>query len=140
MLVVVTAGGVMLVVVTAGSVQDRDGAKIVLRALFERIKKPRYPHWWRYCRLELIWADGGYRGELVEWVKRKFGWTLQIVERMGGQSGFVLLPKRWIVERTIAWLSRQRRLSRDYERLPKTSEAFMYVAMIRLMLKRLVLD
>ncbi len=138
--VVDTLGLVMLVAVTAGSVQDRDGAKIVLKALFERIKKPRYPNWWRFCRLELIWADGGYRGELVEWVKGKMGWTLQIVERLGDQQGFVLLPKRWIVERTLAWLSRQRRLSRDYERLPKTSEAFVYVAMIRLMLKRLVHD
>lgn len=139
-LIVDTLGLVMLVMVTADSVQDRDGAKIVLKALFERIKKPRYAHWWRFCRLELIWADGGYRGELVEWVKRKMGWTLQIVERLGDQQGFVLLPKRWIVERTIAWLSRQRRLSRDYERLPKTSEAFVYVAMIRLMLRRLAHD
>lgn len=139
-LVVDTLGLVMLVMVTAGSVQDRDGAKMVLKVLFARIKKPRYPHWWRFCRLQLIWADGGYRGELVEWVKRKFGWTLEIVERLGDQSGFVLLPKRWIVERTFAWLSRQRRLSRDYERLPKTSEAFVYVAMIRIMLIRLVHD
>jgi putative transposase len=139
-LIVDTLGLVMLVLVTAASVQDRDGAKIVLEALWQRIKKPRYPHWWRFCRLELIWADGGYRGELVEWVKRKLGWTLQIVERLGGQQGFVLLPKRWIVERTIAWLSRQRRLSRDYERLPQTSEAFVYVAMIRLMLRRLAHD
>lgn len=138
--VVDTLGLVMLVVITAGSVQDRDGAKIVLKALFERIKKPRYSHWWRFCRLQLIWADGGYRGELVEWVKCKFGWTLEIVERLGDQQGFVLLPKRWIVERTFAWLSRQRRLSRDYERLPKTGEAFVYVAMIRIMLVRLVHD
>lgn len=139
-LIVDTLGLVMLVAVTAGSVQDRDGAKILLRALFERIKKPRYPHWWRFCRLDLIWADGGYRGELVGWVKGKLGWTLQIVERLGDQQGFVLLPKRWIVERTIAWLNRQRRLSRDYERLPKTSEAFVYVAMIRLMVRRLAHD
>jgi putative transposase len=139
-LIVDTLGLVMMVVVTAGSVQDRDGAKVILTTLFERIKKPRYPHWWRFCRLELIWADGGYRGELVDWVKRKMGWTLEIVERLGDQSGFVLLPKRWIVERTFAWLSRQRRLSRDYEHLSKTSEAFVYVAMIRLMLKRLVHD
>jgi putative transposase len=139
-LVVDTLGLVMLVMVSAGSVQDRDGGKSVLKALFERIKKPRYPHWWRFCRLELIWADGGYRGELVDWVKRKTGWTLQIVGRLGDQQGFVLLPKRWIVERTFAWLSRQRRLSRDYERLPKTGEAFVYVAMIRLMLDRLVHD
>ncbi len=143
-LVVDTEGLVMLAVVTAGSVQDRDGAKIVLKALFERIKKPksRYPHWWRFCRsrLALIWADGGYRGELIEWVKRILGWKLEIVERRKGQKGFVLLPRRWVVERTFAWLSRHRRLSRDYERLPQTGEAFIYVAMIRLMLTRLAHD
>ncbi len=139
-LIVDTLGLVMLVVVTAASVQERDGAKVLLKALYKRIKKAKYPHWWRYCRLELIWADGGYRGEFVEWVKRTLGWTLQIVEKVEGQRGFVLLPRRWVVERTFAWLTRHRRLSRDYERLPQTSEAFIYVAMIRLMLRRLAHD
>src|SRR5438552_1770424 len=128
----------MLVVVTSASVQDRDGGKMVLRGLFERIKKPtRYPHWWRYCRLELIWADGAYRGDLIEWVKDMLGWQLSIVEKAQGQRGFVALPRRWVVERTFAWLNRQRRLSKDYERLPQTSEAFVYVAMIRLMVRKL---
>ena len=130
-------GLVLLVVVTAASVQDRDGGKSVLKALYERIKKPRYPHWWRFCRLTLIWADGAYRGELVEWVKCALGWQLEIVERAEGQKGFVVLPRRWVVERTFAWLSRQRRLNRDYERLPQTGEAFIYVAMIRLMVRKL---
>jgi len=121
-------------------VQDRDGAKMLLKALYKRIKKAKYPHWWRFCRLELIWADGGYRGELIEWVKGMLGWTLCIVEKAEGQKGFVLLPRRWVVERTFAWLTRHRRLSRDYERLPQTSEAFIYVAMIRLMLNRLAHD
>ena len=62
---------------------------------------------------------------------------MEIVEKLGDQAGFQVLPKRWIVERTFAWLNRQRRLSKDYERLPATSEAFIYVAMIRLMVKRL---
>ncbi len=139
-LLVDTLGLVMLVRVTAASVQDRDGAKMVLTALFERIKKPKYPHWWRFCRLELIWADGGYRGELIEWVKRALDWRLQIVEKQEGQRGFVLLPRRWVVERTFAWLTRHRRLSRDYERVPQSSEAFIYVALIRLMLVRLAHD
>ncbi len=80
-LIVDTLGLVKLVVVTAASVQDRDGGKVLLKALYKhkRIKKAKHPHWWRYCRLELIWADGGYRGEFVEWVKRMFGWTLHIV-------------------------------------------------------------
>jgi putative transposase len=102
--------------------------------LFDRIKKSKYSRW---CRLKLLWADGSYQGELIEWVKRTCGWTLAIVDKLAGQVGFQVLPKRWIVERTFAWLNRQRRLSKDYERLPATSEALIYVAMIRLMLKRL---
>ena len=133
-LIVDTLGLVLLVVVTAGNVQDRQGAKDLLKALFDRIKKSKYSRW---CRLKLIWADGGYRGELIDWVKSTLGWTLEIVEKLGDQVGFQVLPKRWIVERTFAWLNRQRRLSKDYERLPETSEAFVYVAMIRLMLRRL---
>lgn len=132
--VVDTLGLVLLVLVTAGSVQDRDGAKVLLCRLFERIKKSKYS---RGCRLKLIWADGAYGGELIDWVKRTLGWTLTIVEKLAGQVGFQVLPKRWIVERTFAWLNRHRRLSKDYERLPETSEAFVYVAMIRLMLRRL---
>jgi putative transposase len=136
-LIVDTLGLVMLVVVTAASVQDRDGGRVLLKALWQRIKKPKYAHWWRFCRLKLIWADGGYRGELVEWVKSVLGWELSIVEKAQGQQGFVALPRRWVVERTFAWLNRQRRLSKDYERLPQTSEAFVYVAMIRLMVRQL---
>lgn len=132
--VVDTLGMVLLVVVTAGHVQDRDGARLVLQALFERIKKSKYSRW---CRLKLIWADGGYRGQLLDWVRQTLGWTLEIVEKLGDHKGFQVLPKRWIVERTLAWLTRNRRLSKDYERLTETSEAFVYVAMIRLMLRRL---
>jgi len=132
--IVDTLGLVLLVLVTAGSVQDRDGGRVLLRMLFERIKKSKFSRW---CRLKLIWADGAYRGELVDWVKRTWGWTLDIVQKLAGQRGFQVLPKRWIVERTFAWLNRQRRLSKDYERLPQTSETFVYVAMIRLMLRRL---
>jgi putative transposase len=121
-LVVDTLGLVLMVLVTSASVQDRDGAQLVLRALFERIKKSKFSRW---CRLKLIWADGGYRGELIDWVKSTLGWTLQIVEKLGGQRGFQVLPKRWIVERTFGWLNRHRRLSKDYERLPETSEAFV---------------
>ena len=136
-LIVDTLGLVMLVVVTAASVQDRDGGKVLLKSLFERIKKPSYPHWWRFCRLMRIWADGSYRGELIEWVKHVLGWQLEVVDKAPGQKGFVVLPRRWVVERTFAWLNRQRRLSKDYERLPQTSEAFIYVAMIRLMIRNL---
>jgi putative transposase len=133
-LVVDTLGLVVAVMVTAASVQDREGAKLVLQLLFERIKKSKFSRW---CRLKKIWADGGYRGELIGWVKGTLGWTLEIVEKLGDQVGFQVLPKRWIVERTFAWLNRQRRLSKDYERLPETSETFIYVAMIRLLTRRL---
>jgi putative transposase len=93
-LLVDTLGLVLLVVVTAANVQDRDGAKLLLIALVKRIGD--------WCRLQLFWADGGYRGGLVEWVKSSFGWTLQIVAKLEGQVGFQVLPKRWVVERTFS--------------------------------------
>jgi putative transposase len=124
-----TLGLLMRVVVTAGDVQDRDGAKLVLEGLAGNKKLVK--------RLEIIWADGGYRGALITWVEEVFGWKLDIVEKQEGQIGFQILPKRWVVERTFGWLVRQRRLARDYERLPETSEAFIYIAMIRLMVRRL---
>ncbi len=132
--VVDTLGLVLAVVVTAANVQDVAGARLVLTQLFAQIKHSKYSPW---CRLKLIWADGGYRGELLDWVKRQLGWTIEIVQKLGDQVGFQVLPKRWIIERTFGWLTRNRRLARDYERLPETSEAFVYVAMIRLMVKRL---
>lgn len=128
-LLVDTLGLIIKVVVTAGNVQDRDGAKLVLQQAAEQEELIK--------RLKLIWADGGYRGTLIEWVAEVFGWTLEIVEKPEGQVGFQILPRRWVVERTFAWLVRQRRLARDYERLPETSEAFIYIAMIRVMLRRL---
>jgi putative transposase len=133
-LVVDTLGLVLMVVVTAANVQDVHGAQQVLQALFDRIKHSKYSRW---CRLKRIWADGGYRGQLIANVKSSFGWVLEIVEKLGDQVGFQVLRKRWIVERTFAWLTRSRRLSRDFERLPATTEAFVYVAMIHLMTKRL---
>src|SRR5512139_2872790 len=122
-----TLGLILKVVVTAGNVQDRDGAKSLLNEISEDVVK----------RLELIWADGSYRGALIAWTEDCFGWKLEIVEKPKDQPGFQILPKRWIVERTFAWLVRQRRLARDYERLPETSEAFIYAAMTRLMIRRL---
>ena len=132
--VVDTLGLIWMVVVTGANVQDVHGARKVLQALFDRIKKSKFSRW---CRLKLIWADGNYRGQLIAAVQSSFGWALEIVEKLGGQKGFKLLPHRWIVERTFAWLTRSRRLSRDFERLPETTEAFIYVAMIHLMTKRL---
>jgi putative transposase len=124
--VVDTLGLLLAVVVHAASVQDRDGAKLVLAKLVGA-----------FGRLRLIWADGGYAGQLVGWVKELAGWTLEIVKRSDDARGFQVLPKRWIVERTFGWLGRYRRLSKDYEELPAVSEGFVYVAMIHLMLRRL---
>jgi putative transposase len=125
-IIVDTLGLLLAVVVHAAHIQDRDGAKWV----FLRI-------WSRFPRLQLIWADGGYAGHLVEWVKTFGGWLLEIVRKDDQARGFQVLPKRWIVQRTLAWLSHCRRLSKDYERLCETSEAWIQVAMIHLMLRRL---
>lgn len=109
----------------AADIQDRDGAAQVLRRMVGR-----------FSRLKLIWADGGYAGELVEWAKRSLGRVLEIVKRTSAHS-FEVLPQRWIVERTFAWLGRYRRLSKDYETLPESSESMIYIAMINLMVHRL---
>jgi putative transposase len=121
-----TLGLVLAVVVHAANVQDRDGARLVLAKL-----RGRFP------RLTLLWADGGYAGKLVDWVKETCGWALAIVKRGDDVSGFQVLPKRWIVERTFAWLGRYRRLSKDYEATTESSEAWVTIAMIHLMVRRL---
>jgi putative transposase len=118
-----------VVVVTAASVQDREGAMYLLAILRSK-----------FSRLRLIWADQAYTGELVAWLWGLRPWRkvrLEIVKRPEGVKGFQLLPKRWVVERTFAWLGRYRRLSKDYEYLTQTSETMIYVAMIRLMVHRL---
>jgi len=124
-IVVDTMGLLLAVVVHAASVQDRDGAKLVLQKLAGR-----------FPRLRLIWADGGYAGQLIAWVHELGGWLLEIVKRPD-ESKFVVLPRRWVVERTFAWLGRHRRLSKDYEALPESSETFILIATIYLMLHRL---
>jgi putative transposase len=121
-----TCGFLLAVLVTSAAIQDRDGARLLLQNLTGFCKK-----------LRLIWIDGGYRGLLVDWVAEKFSFRLRPVLRPKGQKGFVLLAHRWVVERTFAWLGYHRRLSKDYERLPQSSEAFIYIAMTRLLLRRL---
>ena len=87
--------------------------------------------------LRKLWADGGYAGQLIAWVHEHLDAVLEIVERDPNQKGFKLLPRRWVVERTLAWLNRYRRLSKDYEHDPRSSETVVYVASIRTMLRRL---
>jgi putative transposase len=90
-----------------------------------------------FTRLKLIWADGAYAGQLVEWVKNACGWLLEIVRRNEGVKGFQLLPRRWVVERTFGWFGRYRRLSKDYEFQTDSSESMVLIAMIQLMNHRL---
>ena len=98
--------------------------------MLKRIKKYFY-------KLEIIWADGAYAGKLIQWAKRYYGWTIEIVKRSDLGKGFQLLPKRWIVERTFSWFGNYRRLAKDYESAADTSEAMIYIAMIHLMVRRL---
>jgi putative transposase len=121
-----TIGLLLIVVVHSASIQDRDGAKLVL----EQVKGT-------FSRLELIWADSGYSGQLVDWVKEMCGWILQIVKRTDDVKGFQVLPHRWIVERTFGRMGRYRRLSKDYEGLTESSQALIYAAMIHIMIRRL---
>ncbi len=116
----------LAVVVHAASIQDRDGAKLVLAKLKGR-----------FSRLKLIWADGGYAGQLIEWTRALGRWVLEIVKRSDDVKGFAVLPKRWIVERTFGWFGRYRRLSKDYEMLTESSEAVIYLSMTHLMVRRL---
>jgi putative transposase len=122
-------GLLLSVVVTAASVQDRDGARSLLEVL---------RHY--FSRVRVIWADQAYTGDLSTWVwslRPRRNVRLEIVKRPEGIKGFLLLPKRWGVERTFAWLSRYRRLSKDDEYDIQTSETMIRVAMIHLMVRRL---
>ena len=133
-LVVDTLGLVVAVVVHPADIQDRDGARLVLAKLVGRFR-----------RLRLIWADAGYAGELVGWVKARCRWGLDIVRRRDTSVGFEVLPRRWVVERTFAWFGKYRRLSKaclrakrkDYEYHPRSSETMLHLAMIHLMVRRL---
>ncbi len=124
-----TMGLLLMVLVHAADIQERDGAKLLLN----KAKGC-------FTRLRLIWADAGYRGQpMIDWVRNTHGWILEIVKRDKGVKGFQVLPRRWVVERTFAWFGDHRRLSKDYEVLTDTSEAMIYAAMVRLMVRRLAL-
>jgi len=141
-LLVDTLGLLLSIVVHPANLQDREGARLVLKAM-------QYP----FPRLRQLWADQAYTGPILDWIKEQVGWTVEVVER-APRRGFVVtadgafqrvalpatfepLPRRWVVERTFAWIGRNRRMSKDYEFLPATSEAWIYLSMVRLMLKRL---
>jgi transposase len=119
-------GLLLVVLVTAASVQDRDAALPLLRRLHRT-----------FAQVVLVWADGGYAGALVDWARRTLGIVLHIVKRPADACGFVVLPRRWVVERTLSWIVRRRRCVRDYERLPAHHEAMVKWAMVMVMSKRL---
>lgn len=126
-IVVDTLGNVLEVVVHAANVQDYDGARALIRKLVEHIQS-----------LKKLWADEIYKnGNLVQWIRDTFDIVLEIVERDPDQEGFEVLPRRWVVERTFAWLDLYRRLSKDYERTTRNSEGMIYIASIHTMLKRI---
>lgn len=118
-------GFILAVIVHSAGIQDRTGARAVLIRLFRLIPN-----------IQKVFADGGYTGKLIDWTRAMFGWAVEVVKR--NETGkFVVLPKRWIVERTFAWLAFSRRLNRDYETNPRQSEAMIKLAMIHLLVKRL---
>lgn len=123
-----TLGLLIMVVVHSAGISDSQGSKSVFAKLFLRL--PRFP------RLRLIWADKAYQGA-IPWVARLLNLRLELILRPQDVKGFILLPRRWVVERTFSWFGRYRRLSKDYEGLPETSESLIYAAMINLMLARL---
>jgi putative transposase len=120
---------ILAVAVTAASGQDREGATRVLAVLRHK-----------FSRLRHIWADGAYTGPLGSWVRglrRYRPIRLEMTTRADASNGFVVIPKRWMVERTFGWFNRYRRLSKDDERLPETSTAIIQVTMIHVMIRRL---
>jgi putative transposase len=125
--IAVDTGGLLLaVLVTAASVQDRDAARPLLWNL-----RRAFPS------IALAWADGGYAGKLVTWAKTRLHLTLEIVKRPDDLHTFKVLPRRWVVERTLSWITRHRRTVRDYERLAARHETCIYWAMIIVMTRRL---
>lgn len=121
-----TVGNLLEVVVHAAGIQDYHGARLLMNKLTEIVSS-----------LQKLWADGIYKKDgLIDWMRETFNIVLDIVERHPDQVGFQVLPRRWVVERTFAWLGRYRRLSKDYENCTKCSEGVIYIASIRTMLKR----
>jgi len=122
-----TLGNLLKVIAHPAGLADSIGAEQVFTAL---------PAYWQH-NVQVVWADGAYTDALGAWLEHEFGIRLVVVKRSDAQAGFKLLPRRWVVERTFAWLGRYRRLSKDYERCSKSSEAMVYLASIRRLLNRL---
>jgi putative transposase len=126
--IVVDGLGLLLtVVVHSAGIPDGTGGKLVLPHLFTQLKRNVHTRW---CRLKLIWAEGAYQ-DIAAYVRKQLGWRLEGVRRAPDAKGFVVLPRRWVVERTFGWLGRYRRLCRDFAHTTISSEAMVYVASIR---------
>ena len=125
-----TAGHLLAVAVHAADVGEREGARWVLQVT---------QRGWH--ALQKLWADQGYSGDdFAQWLLTQYGIVLEVVSRAADQEGFIVLPRRWVVERTLAWLGRSRRLSKEYEHWPEYSETVIYLASLHLLLKRLAPD
>lgn len=124
-----TLGLLLVVLVTPASVQDRDGGHPLLALVRER-----------FSTITLVWADGGYAGRLVLWAQSALRLAVTVVKRSEDTTGFVVLPRRWVVERTFGWLLRHRRLVRDYERRPEHHEAMVLWATVSIMTRQLTRD
>jgi putative transposase len=125
-LLVDTLGLILNAVVHAADIQDRDGAPLVLDSRTRRL----FPF------LETIFADGAYGGAKLRRAMDDAAWRIEVVKRSAQAKGFEVIPRRWVVERTIAWINRCRRLAKDYENLNRTAIAFIRLASVRLMLRR----
>jgi transposase len=130
-IIVDTVGLLWRVVVHRANIQDATSSKDTLPSLFDQIKPSVHNRW---CRLKLVWADGAY-ASFSEWLKKNLGWKLEIKKRPLDAQGFVVLPRRWVVERTFGWLGHYRRLSRDFEHTVSSSESMVYAASVRRMLR-----
>ena len=134
-----TMGLLLTVVVHAANVSEQAGARQIMgKVAAAKASGPSF-----FKRLRLLWVDAGYQAgkDFCAWVKTLLGWRVEVIRRpeINAQKkrGFLLLPRRWVVERTFAWLDNYRRLSKDYEYLPQSSETMVYLAMTNLMLHRL---
>ena len=134
-----TMGLLLMVIVHAANVSEQAGARQIL----EKVAVAKAMGRSFFQRLRLLWVDAGYQAgkDFCAWVKTLLGWRVEVVKRpevnAQKKQGFILLPRRWVVERTFAWLNNYRRLSKDYESLPQSSETMVYLAMTNLMLHRL---
>ncbi len=128
-----TLGLLLAVKVVAASISEKAGAKLLIEKIWANSPLKEL------CgKLELVWVDAGYQGDdLYDWVANLTGWLWQVVKRSDSAKSFILLPRRWVVERSFAWRSFKRRLSKDYEKLTRNSESTLYIAMLPMMLKRL---